>query len=120
MGYRILVVDDNDVNLRLIEKILEMEGYQVTLAQSGQEALGLLSQPFDLAILDVMMPEMNGFELCRRLRSSAPHAGIPILLLTALSGENERSMAKTVGANAILSKPFDMDSFKKRVAEYLT
>jgi putative two-component system response regulator len=119
MGYQILVVDDNDINLLLIEKILQMEGYQVTLANSGQEAMKHICDHFDLAILDVMMPDMDGFELCRNLRKSDTNAGIPVILLTALSGENERKLAKTAGANAILSKPFDMESFKKRVAEYL-
>jgi CheY-like chemotaxis protein len=119
MGYQILVVDDNDINLLLIEKILQMEGYEVTLANSGQEAMTHFGNHFDMAILDVMMPDMDGFELCRSLRKSDTNANIPILLLTALSGENERKLAKTAGANAILSKPFDMENFKKRVAEFL-
>lgn len=119
MKYRVLVVDDNTMNLMLVERILELEGYHVTAARSGQEALGLSGQKFDLAILDVMMPDMNGYELCVQLRRSEQNGDIPILLLTALSGDKERQLAEQAGANAVLAKPFDMEAFRTRVAEYL-
>ncbi|MDO9347724.1 MAG: response regulator, partial [Anaerolineales bacterium] len=71
MPLRILVVDDENINLRLVSRLLEMEGYEVVSAQSGEAALHLIEQKRpDLALLDVMMPVMDGYELCRRLRQN--------------------------------------------------
>jgi len=69
MPYSVLVVDDNDMNLMLIAKILELEGYQVASARNGREAIqSVVAKMPDLAILDVMMPDMDGYELCQKLR----------------------------------------------------
>ena len=69
MSYAVLVVDDNDMNLMLISKILELENYQVVLARNGREAIqSVVAKMPDLAILDVMMPDMDGYELCQKLR----------------------------------------------------
>ncbi len=120
MSYRILVVDDNDLNLSLIAKILELEGYQVTLARNGTEAIQAVTSSMpDLAILDVMMPDMDGYELCQKLRQPPLNARIPIVMLTAMSSEEERRLALAAGANDIWSKPFDMDAFRKSVGELL-
>jgi adenylate cyclase len=120
MPYSVLVVDDNDMNLTLIAKILELEGYQVILARNAREAIQsvVLSMP-DLAILDVMMPDMDGYELCQKLRQPPLNVVIPIILLTAMSSEMERHLALKAGANDIWSKPFDMDLFRRRVGELL-
>jgi two-component system response regulator MprA len=120
MSYHILVVDDNDLNLSLIAKILELEGYQVTLARNGTEAIqsAMHAMP-DLAILDVMMPDMDGYELCRKLRQPPLNARMPIVMLTAMSSEEEKRLALAAGANDIWSKPFDMDVFRKGVGELL-
>jgi putative two-component system response regulator len=120
MPYSILVVDDNDMNLMLISKILELEGYQVTSARSGKEAIQkVLDKIPDLAILDVMMPDMDGYELCQNLRQSPLNVTVPIILLTAMSSDMERAQAIKAGANDIWSKPFDMDLFRRKVGELL-
>jgi len=120
MAYRILVVDDNDLNLMLISKILEMEGYQVALARNGTEAVQAVTEAMpDLAILDVMMPDMDGYELCKKLREPPISAQMPIVMLTAMSSEVERRLAKEAGANDIWSKPFDFDVFRTSVGELL-
>jgi CheY-like chemotaxis protein len=120
MSYRILVVDDNDLNLSLIAKILELEGYQVTLARNGTEAIQAVTRAMpDLAILDVMMPDMDGYELCQKLRQPPLNARMPIVMLTAMSSEEEKRQALAAGANDIWSKPFDMDVFRKSVGELL-
>jgi len=120
MAYRILVVDDNELNLTLISKILELEGYQVTLAHNGTEAVQAVNQSLpDLAILDVMMPDMDGYELCKMMRQPPISAPMPIVMLTAMSSEVERRLAKEAGANDIWSKPFDFDVFRKSVGELL-
>jgi two-component system sensor histidine kinase ChiS len=120
MPYSVLVVDDNDMNLTLISKILELEGYQVASARNGREAIQsiVLSMP-DLAILDVMMPDMDGYELCRKLRQPPLNVDIPIVLLTAMNSDMERSLAMKAGANDIWSKPFDMELFRRKVGELL-
>jgi two-component system response regulator MprA len=120
MPNHILVVDDNDLNRALIAKILELESYQVTLARNGTEAIQSVMHAMpDLAILDVMMPDMDGYELCRKLRQPPLNARIPIVMLTAMSSEEEKRLALAAGANDIWSKPFDMDVFRKSVGELL-
>jgi CheY-like chemotaxis protein len=120
MAYHILVVDDNDMNLVLLSKILEMEGYQVTTAQDAMEALKLVEQKKpDLAILDVMMPEMNGYELCRNMRLLPFGRELPIVMLTAMSSDRERTQALEAGANDIWTKPFEMNLFRQRVGELI-
>jgi len=120
MSYTVLVVDDNDMNLVLIAKILELEGYQVVSARNGREAIQavMLSMP-DLAVLDVMMPDMDGYELCQKLRQPPLNVVVPIVLLTAMNSDMERSLAIKAGANDIWSKPFDMELFRRRVGDLL-
>jgi CheY-like chemotaxis protein len=121
MPYRILVVDDDDMNLSLVSKILGLDGYRVTLALSGQEAIQSVQQEMpDLALLDIMMPDMNGFDLCRTLRQPPVNVTVPIIMLTAMNSEIERQHALEAGANEIWSKPFDMDLFRRRISELLT
>jgi CheY-like chemotaxis protein len=120
MSYAVLVVDDNDMNLMLISKILELENYQVVLARNGREAIqSVVAKMPDLAILDVMMPDMDGYELCQKLRQPPLNVTVPIILLTAMNSSMERSLALKAGANDIWSKPFDMELFRKRVGELL-
>jgi CheY-like chemotaxis protein len=120
MPYHILVVDDNDMNLILLARILELEGYQVAMAHNGMEAIRSAEQKMpDLALLDVMMPDMNGYELCRKMRQPPFSTKIPIVMLTAMSSETERAQALEAGANDIWSKPFDMDIFRQRIGEFI-
>ncbi len=120
MALHILVVDDNDMNLTLVTKIMELEGYKVTTARNGKEAIqAFISCKPDLAILDVMMPDFNGFELCKKLRHPPLNATVPIMLLTAMNSDMEKKLAREAGANDIWSKPFDMDLFRRRVGELL-
>ncbi len=118
--HSILIVDDNDTNLNLLAKILEIEGYQVTKARTASEAIRkVIDRMPDLIILDVMMPDMNGYDLCRTLRRSPLGVTNPIVMLTALNAEEDRKKALEAGAADILSKPFDMDVFTSRISEYL-
>jgi CheY-like chemotaxis protein len=119
MTYHIMVVDDNDMNLALLAKILELEGYQVTQAHNGIEAIQLVIQKMpDMAILDVMMPDMDGYELCRTLRQPPIKAEIPIILLTAMNSDGEQTLAMDAGANEIWSKPFDMEMFRRKIGDF--
>jgi CheY-like chemotaxis protein len=112
----ILVVDDNEINLKLISKILELGGYEVATTRSGKAALEMVQKRMpDLAILDVMMPDMDGYELCGSLRQPPVNAKIPIVMLTALNDETERALAIKSGANDLWSKPFEMDEMRGRL-----
>src|SRR5512135_630598 len=118
MTYTILVVDDNEMNLSLMTKILEFEGYQVRIAYNGIEAIQSVIQIMpDLAILDVMMPDINGLELCRRLRQPPLNVTVPIILLSAMNAETEKKKVLEAGANDIWAKPFDLEVFRRRIYE---
>jgi DNA-binding response OmpR family regulator len=113
---QILIVDDNDMHLLLISKVLAMEGFQVLTAHNADEAVKSIieSQP-DMAIIDVLMPGINGYDLCRILRKPPYELQIPIVMLTAMRGEAERILAKEAGANGVWSKPFDIDTVRNEI-----
>ena len=116
MAVKIFVVDDNEMNLRLVSAILKKEGYEVFTAQNAQETLNtIVNVSPDLAILDVMMPDIDGYELCRRLRAIPGIASIPIIILTALSALNERLKAFEAGADDFMVKPFQPLELTARV-----
>ncbi|GBD30329.1 Alkaline phosphatase synthesis transcriptional regulatory protein PhoP [bacterium HR32] len=113
MPVQILVVDDERPLVESIRFALEREGYQVVEAQDGVAALELArSQRFDLVILDVMLPGMSGFELCRVLRQESD---VPILLLTARTDESDRVVGLDLGADDYVTKPFSMRELMARV-----
>jgi two-component system cell cycle response regulator len=108
MSARILVVDDVDVNVRLLEAKLTIEYYDVLTCNSGAAALTLAAeQQPDLILLDVMMPGMDGFETCRRLKAQAETRHIPVVLVTALDGRQDRIRGLEAGADDFLTKPID-------------
>ncbi len=120
MPLRILIVDDNDGNLLLLTKILELEGYLVDSAHNGIEALqSVMQHTPDLAVLDIMMPEMNGYELCQKLRQPPFSATFPIVMLTAMNSNYEQKKARDAGADDVWSKPFDMDRFRSQISARL-
>lgn len=104
---RILVVDDDGQNRELLVAMLEALGYETEIAIDGFDALGKLNLDIDLVLLDVMMPGMDGFEVTRRIRSSPPHNDLPVVMVTALTGKEDRIKAVEVGANDFISKPID-------------
>src|SRR3954452_23156816 len=102
----VLLVDDLELNVILLEAKLEIEGCATIHAFSGPSALKLAEeQSPDLIILDVMMPTMDGFEVCRRLKANPRTAAIPVMLLTTLSGSSARSRGVAAGADDFLTKP---------------
>ena len=108
MTARVLVVDDISTNLRLLEAKLLNEYYEVALASSGPEALEIAARWMpDVVLLDVMMPGMDGYEVCRRLKSTASTAHIPVVMVTALTDQAERVRGLEAGADDFLSKPVD-------------
>lgn len=108
MTARILAVDDIAANLRLLEAKLQAEYYEVLLASSGPEALNIaFTQMPDVILLDVMMPGMDGYEVCRALKADARTQHIPVVMVTALTDSTERVRGLEVGADDFLSKPVD-------------
>lgn len=117
--YRILVIDDLADNLFLLQTILETEGYEVDTVDRWNLALERLkTTPPDLILMDVMMPEMNGYELTRHIRQNAKLTSIPILLLTARS-EASIKEGLASGANDFIRKPVDIEELLTRVQSFL-
>lgn len=105
---KILVVDDEPRNIRVLQILLEAKGYTVITAENGQEALDhVKAGPPDLILLDIMMPRMNGFEVCQRIRADEDAKFVPIVMVTALTEAHDRIKAIEVGADDFISKPFD-------------
>lgn len=108
MTGRILVVDDIEVNLRLLSARLAREYYEVVPAESGEAALAVLaSQPIDLVLLDVMMPGIDGFEVCRKIKATAKLMHVPVVLITALDQPSDRITGLEAGADDFLTKPVE-------------
>ena len=106
MAKRILIVDDDEMVLMALEELLRPEGYEVRAVSSGTEALKSLDQEdYDLLMLDIIMPEMDGFELCKRIRERQNYGEKPIVFLTAKSRDEDRAQGLEAGANLFLSKP---------------
>lgn len=117
---RILVVDDEPKNAKLLEALLVPHGYEVITAMDGEGALRVIAErPIDLVLLDVMMPGLNGFEVTQRLRTSEHTRLIPIVLITALKETEDRIRGIEAGCDDFLSKPFDRHEVLARVKTLL-
>ena len=116
----VLVVDDDVDIARFIEVNLKLEGFDVLVAHDGEEALEVISEQLpDLALLDVMMPRLDGVELCRRLRSDPLTASLPVIMLTAKSLSADKVVGLTAGADDYIIKPFDTLELIARVRSTL-
>lgn len=103
----VLVVDDNEDNLRVTEEILKVHGHTVHLARDGAGALRAIEQNRpDVVLLDVMLPDMDGMEVLDRLRSDTQHARLPVILVTAKSQDEDVIAGYKVGADYYITKPF--------------
>ncbi|MDP8944000.1 MAG: response regulator transcription factor [Actinomycetota bacterium] len=114
---RILLVDDEASIQKLLSYPLRKEGYDVVAALDGQEALDRFEEgSFDLVVLDVMLPRLDGFEVCRRLRA---RSGVPIIMLTAKAEEVDKVLGLELGADDYITKPFSVREFSSRVKAVL-
>ena len=117
---KILVVDDERTIVELIEESLRMEGYETYRAYSGEEALDLMSKnPPDLVLLDLMLPGMDGYEVCRQMQKDVRLSQAPVIMLTAKSTVADRVAGYQKGADDYITKPFDADELLIRVRAQL-
>jgi len=114
---KILLVDDSDVHLMIAENILK-ETYNVTTAKSGKDALALLSKGGlipNLILLDVLMPDMDGWEVYNKIKGISLLKDVPVAFLTSLDGEKEKLYASRLGAADLITKPYESSELLKRV-----
>jgi DNA-binding response OmpR family regulator len=117
---RILVVDDEVDLVETVRFSLDLEGYDVLVAYNGEEALNQARKENpDLILLDLMLPKLDGYKVCRLLKFDERYKHIPILMLTAKIQEKDKATGMETGANEYITKPFEMDELMKKVKNYL-
>ena len=117
----ILLVDDEPKNIQLLGNLLREYGYTIEFATSGMDALRWLSMRlFDLILLDIMMPEMDGYDVCKRLKSNPITRGIPVIFLTAKTDAEGIARGFSLGAVDYVTKPFQKEELLARVKTHLT
>jgi two-component system, chemotaxis family, sensor histidine kinase and response regulator PixL len=120
MSYAILIVDDTISLAEAIADMLRMEGYKVTHTTNGVEALRVLEHTlFDLIITDLRMPVMNGIEFIKHVRQRSEWAKVPIIVLSAQAGEENKLASQQAGANLFLIKPFDEHELLTAINQFL-
>jgi CheY-like chemotaxis protein len=120
MKKKILVVEDNEQNLYLATFLLQQSGYEVITALSGLEAINkTLTEEPDLILMDMQLPEMDGYEATRRIKSIAEYRHIPIVAVTSYAMAGDREKALIIGCVAYIEKPFDPDTFVSEIEKYL-
>ncbi len=120
MGKRVLVVDDEPNIVLSLEFLMKKAGFEVEVARNGQEALAAIARrPPDVLLLDVMMPEMDGFEVCERLRADPRGRATKVVMLTARGRDSERQRGLALGADAYVTKPFSTRDLVARVKAML-
>ena len=118
---KILVVEDNDMNMQLVEFLLEEGGYDIVKATSGEEALSLTHEGAapDLILMDIHLPGMDGLSVVRAMKADARTARIPILALTAHAMRGDRDRFLEAGCDGYISKPIDVKTFLSAIEQYL-
>jgi two-component system, cell cycle response regulator DivK len=118
-GERVLIVEDNEKNMKLVRDILRAMGYEPLEATTGEEALAVAAESAPaLVLMDIQLPDLDGAEALRRLRSDERTVGIPVLALTAQAMEGDRERFLAAGFDGYLSKPVDVDELITAVRRY--
>ena len=118
---KILIVDDEVDLVETVRFPLEMEGYHVLVSYNGEDALNQARKENpDLILLDLMLPKLDGYKVCRLLKFDERYKHIPILMLTAKTQEKDKVLGMETGADEYITKPFEMDYLMEKVKEYLS
>ena len=118
--YSLLVVDENEMNRDLLSRRLERQGYRVTVAVDGRQALEIMNrEEFNLVLLDIMLPEMNGYEVLEHLKADQSLSHIPVIITTALDESDGKARCIELGAEDYLTKPFNPVILKSRISDCL-
>ena len=121
MTYVILVVEDNERNLKLLRDVLEYAGYDVRVARTAEDGITLaVNEPPDLVLMDLQLPGIDGMEALRRLRESSRTADIPVVAVTAQAMKQDRERALDAGFNGYLEKPITVRAFPDQVRRFLS
>ena len=121
MTHVILVVEDNEQNLKLLRDVLEYTGYDVRTARTAEDGIALaVSEPPDLVLMDLQLPGIDGMEALRRLRESPRTADIPVVAVTAQAMKQDRERALDAGFNGYLEKPISVRAFPDQVRRFLS
>ena len=120
-GARVLVVEDNDMNMQLVEYLLEEGGYEIVKAASGEDALSIArgGEPVDLILMDIHLPGIDGLSVVREMKADDRTKAIPILALTAHAMRGDRDRFLEAGCDGYISKPIDVKTFLTSVRQYL-
>lgn len=117
---KILIVDDEPHTVQTVKDRLEFGGYEVITAVDGEEALSKARNDApNLILLDLMLPKMNGYEVCQLLKFDQKYKHIPIIMLTARTQETDKNMGKETGADEYVTKPFEFDDLVSKIKTYL-
>ncbi len=121
-GARVLVVEDNDMNMQLVEYLLEEGGYQIVKAASGEDALSIArgGEPVDLILMDIHLPGIDGLSVVHEMKADERTKSIPILALTAHAMRGDRDRFLEAGCDGYISKPIDVKTFLTSVRQYLS
>lgn len=120
MGKKVLIVDDEPNIVISLEFLMKREGFEVSIARDGEEALRKVEETVpDLILLDVMMPKKSGFEVCQQLRANPAFAGLKIIMLTAKGRDTEVTKGLDLGADAYMTKPFSTKDLAAQVRSLL-
>jgi two-component system cell cycle response regulator DivK len=121
MTHVILVVEDNERNLKLLRDVLEYAGYDVRVARTGEDAITLaVKEPPDLVLMDLQLPGIDGMEALRRLRDSPRTVDIPVVAVTAQAMKQDRERALDAGFNGYVEKPISVRAFPDQVRRFLS
>lgn len=119
-GKKVLLVDDEEDFVDIVRTRLESNGFEVAVAYDGEEALEKVKEEKpDIIILDIVIPKVNGFDVCRKLKNDQAYKGIPIIMLTAKFQANDIKFGEAVGANAYITKPFEPQILVDKMYELL-
>jgi two-component system cell cycle response regulator DivK len=121
MTYVILLVEDNERNLKLLRDVLDYAGYDVRVARTAEDGISLaVSEPPDLVLMDLQLPGIDGMEALRRLRESPRTADIPVVAVTAQAMKDDRERALDAGFNGYIEKPISVRTFPDQVRRFLS